>query len=157
MMNSFTNGSEWWAKHGYLRQIFIHFNNKIFKIENWYQSQTFYIKKKKKKTLKFQVILSNFKIKMLKMLSCHMIAIFIFRDLSERSCYSLVGRPTLDSSEISSGSCRHSADVEGIFSLLLFIRTLLISTEKCNVFVQPWFVLLEKDIHCTVTPTPSPL
>ena len=31
------------------------------------------------------------------------------------------------------------------------------SNWKCNVFVQPWFVLLEKDIHCTVTPTPSPL
>ena len=28
---------------------------------------------------------------------------------------------------------------------------------KCNVFVQPWLVLLEKDIHCTITPTPSPL
>ena len=50
MMNSFSNGSEWWTKHGYLRQIFIHFDNKIFKIENWYQSQTLYIQKKKKQS-----------------------------------------------------------------------------------------------------------
>ena len=33
MMNNFTNASEWWAKHGYLRQIFIHFDNRMSKIE----------------------------------------------------------------------------------------------------------------------------
>ena len=74
---------------------------------------------------------------------------FLFRDLSERSCHSLVGCPTLDSSEDSSGSCRH-------FSTFV-CQNITCFNWKCNAFVQPWFDLLEKDIHCTLTPTPSPL
>ena len=42
------NGLEWWISEARLLEANIHFDNKMSKIENLHQSQTFYIKKKAK-------------------------------------------------------------------------------------------------------------